>query len=882
MAEPELTIPATGSEPRGDYEPAEVPRTIGRYTILERVGAGASGVVFSAYDPRLDRRVAVKLLKWQAGADGREALLAEARALARLDHPNVVAVHDVGELEDRAFIAMAFVDGPTLRAWVDEQPAGDWRSRVEVYRAAGRGLAAAHEAGIVHRDFKPDNVLVASGGQPRVADFGLAMLAAEPMLAADVDDEESVTLGAAGTPAYMAPELAQGAVADERSDQYSFCVSLYEALFGQRPFPSLLSALASEGAIELPTTPSIPAHILRAMSRGLLPRPEDRWPSMSALLDALEADPASVRNRWLAVGIGAVVIAGSSAAIATAVKEEAGCDGGADRIAEIWNEEQRDRIISAFAASGVPFASAASERATTGLDDYASRWAEAHDEACKAHARGEQSGETLDLRMACLGRLQHSLGWMVTALSDAEAEDIGRLDDLFGNLEPVHRCAETTALVGRHPLPPDRDSRAEIARLERELSEIRTAAWFRRANDKEGRIAEVVEGAESTTYPPLVARAYLALGEVRESEGDYGQALDAFEHSWRVASTTSQPLAAATAAVDSVRQLGFGLMLFEAAELRARDARAFLDELRTDDPRSADELGIELSLALAKGELRKPDGGDAGVIAQRVVALVETAEPVDQQSLAQAIEIQGWAAMLRRDFAEALEHYRRALVLLQARVGPDHPNLSVTHNSIGLALKNQARFEAAARHFERALAVLEANGEAPGASTVMYRRNLGFTYLAMGDDEAAIEHLDAAFEGEELGPALLLQFQFVEYTRALRRVGRVEDSEAWLEASIRAAELHEDTSQQTKYFVRECESALERDTPELAVMIGERGLATVSRRKVPAEDWARLAMTLSKALRVRGATGDVGVADRLEREATVILEAGRMPGLPTE
>lgn len=879
MAEPELTIPATGSEPRGDHEPAAIPRTIGRYSILERVGAGASGVVFSAYDPKLDRRVAVKLLKWQEGAEGREALLAEARALARLDHPNVVAVHDVGELEGRAFIAMAFVDGPTLRTWVNEQPVGDWRSRVEVYRAAGRGLAAAHEAGIVHRDFKPDNVLVAPDGTPRVADFGLALLAAEPMLAADLDDEEHVTLGAAGTPAYMAPELAQGAVADERSDQYSFCVSLYEALFGQRPFPSLLSALASDGAIELPTAPNVPVPILRAMSRGLQPKPEDRWPSMSALLAALEADLTSQRNKWLAVGIGAVVIAGSSAAIATAVKDEARCDGGAGRIAEVWNEEQRDRITNALASSGVPFASSASERTINGLEDYASRWAKAHDDACEAHARGEQSGETLDLRMACLVRLQHSLGSMITALSGATADDIRQIHDLFGKLEPVHRCAETTALVGRHPLPADRDTRAEVARLERELSEIRTAAWFRRASDKEGRIAEVVEEAESTKYLPLVARAYLALGEVRESEGDYGQALDAFEHSWTVASTTSQPLAAATAAVDSVRQLGFGLMLFEAAELRARDARAVLERLRTNDPRSAEELGIELSLALAKGELRKPDGGDAGEIARRVVELVEAAEPVDQQSLAQAIEIQGWAAMLRRDFAKALEHYRRALVLLETRVGPDHPNLSVTHNSIGIALKNQARFEAAARHFERALAVLAANGEMSGASTVMYRRNLGFTYLAMGDDESAIEHLDAAFESEELGPALLVQFQFVEFTRALRRVGRVEDAEAWLEASISAAERDEDSSRQTEFFVRECQAALERDTPELAVTIGERGLAAVSRREVPAEDWARLAMALSKALRIRGASGDVGVADRLAREATVILEAGRMPGL---
>ena len=877
----ELTLPATGGELRAVEEPSEVPRTIGRYTTLDRLGAGATGVVFSAYDPKLDRRVAVKLLKWHGGRRGREALLAEARALARLDHPNVVTVHDVGELGARAFIAMAFVDGPTLRGWTAELPAEDWRSRVDVFIAAGRGLAAAHQAGIVHRDFKPDNVIVDRHGQPRVVDFGLALLAAGPVSEEDVHDGASETVGTAGTPAYMAPELMQGATADERSDQYSFCVSLYEAIYGKRPFDGVVSALAADGAFEVPTTGSVPAHILRAIVRGLKAQPEERWPSMTALLDALEADPNRARNRWLVAGLGIIAVAVCSASVATAVKDGTRCDGGADRIASAWSDDHRQRVAQAIESTGLPFARVAAERVLADLDGYANRWASAHDDACEAHARGEQSGAMLDLRMACLGRLEHSLGSVVAELESATTDDVVRLEELLENLEPTHRCRDADALKSVHPLPADPAARAEIESVERELAELRASAWFRRAGDaaRMDQSATIVERAEQTQYPPLVARAYMALGELHESNDRQQEAVDAFERSWRVASTTGQPFAAANAAVNSVRILGFGLRRFEAVEVRAEDARAFLERARANHAESVADLELALALALARAELRKPDGGRAGALAQKVVAGLEAEGATDKPAMTVALEIQGWAALLRHDFAEARIHYERGLERLEARLGPDHPGMATAHNSLGLVLKNEERFADAAHHLERALSILEDNGMGSAPHANMFRRNLGFTYLAQKNDEAALEQLDAAFEQRPPPPGLLMQHQFIEYTRALKRVGRVEDAQAWLEEALRAAELADDVARQAKFFRGECESALDHGWPEIAVAIGERGLAAMSQRDVAPEDWARLAAALAESLRQRGEVGDESRAERLDAEATVILEAGdKRPG----
>jgi serine/threonine protein kinase len=208
--------------------------TVGRYRLLQLVGRGGMGEVYAAYDPELDRRVAIKILRADARPDAIEAarLAREAQSVARLSHPNVVAIYDVGSSAGRMFLAMELVEGETLAAWL----AHHTRTTSEIlsmFMMAGRGLCAAHRAGIVHRDFKPQNVMVARDGSARVMDFGLAA-AGGPGHAQQVRLTKAGAI--LGTPLYMSPEQMVGQAVDPRADQFSFCVSLWEALHGARPF----------------------------------------------------------------------------------------------------------------------------------------------------------------------------------------------------------------------------------------------------------------------------------------------------------------------------------------------------------------------------------------------------------------------------------------------------------------------------------------------------------------------------------------------------------------------------------------------------------------------------------------------------------------------
>jgi predicted Ser/Thr protein kinase len=279
-----------------EAEPVDLPvgkgTRIGRYAVESVVGAGGMGAVYAAHDPELERRVAIKLVHHRIDQP-EEHLRQEARAMARLAHPNVVQVYDVGLHGGRTYIAMELVEGRTLRSWLQEAP----RSRAEIVAAfveAGRGLSAAHDAGLLHRDFKPDNVFLARDGRIKVGDFGLA----RPVEAGEERDAEGRQKAACGTPAYLAPEVIAGLSPSVASDQFSFCVSLWEGLHGQRPFSgsNVLTLLeeARAGRIQPPSR-RVPAWLRRVVLRGLAPDPAARHPSMEALLRALAPEPRRVR-----------------------------------------------------------------------------------------------------------------------------------------------------------------------------------------------------------------------------------------------------------------------------------------------------------------------------------------------------------------------------------------------------------------------------------------------------------------------------------------------------------------------------------------------------------------------------------------------------------
>jgi predicted Ser/Thr protein kinase len=341
--------------------------SIGRYLVLDRVGQGGMGVVYKALDPQLGRAVALKLLKTDATSKVlHERLLREAHALARLSHPNVVAVHDAGPFGDDVFVAMEFIEGRTLRQWLTESR--DWRSVLDVFLAAGEGLAAAHRAGLVHRDFKPDNVIVGADGRVRVLDFGLARAtgATEPeptpspsssgrhRLASPLTRHGAIM----GTPRYMAPEQHRGEAVDEAADQFSFCLSLYWALYDLYPFVGDAEKAKSNllaGRISAPPSETnVPRWLHGVVVRGLEPQKTDRYPSMAELLAALRADPlAARRQRWrvalVSAAAMALVVAGMVGALAYRARREATEQA---RLAQQFGQEvEKVESIARIAAS---------------------------------------------------------------------------------------------------------------------------------------------------------------------------------------------------------------------------------------------------------------------------------------------------------------------------------------------------------------------------------------------------------------------------------------------------------------------------------------------------------------------------------------------------
>ncbi|MCA9655462.1 MAG: protein kinase [Myxococcales bacterium] len=316
MVSPRAPGGATAQAPE-QVEPGD-PRSIGRFTVLHKIAEGGMGIVYAALDEQLERKVAIKLLhaRGDQADQAHERMIREARAMARLSHPNVVQVHEVGELDGRIFVAMEYVQGLTLRRWLKAAPRS-WRDVLEIFRQAGQGLAAAHRAGIVHRDFKPDNVVVGKDRRVKVLDFGLARwnepdgeVVGEESAhdrsnpPPELDDERSLTKTGfvMGTPAYMSPEQHEGFPADARSDQFGFCVALYEALYGRRPFPGrsyvkVARAITEDDPLPPPADANVPKWLHKVVMRGLSRDAADRFPSMDALISGFEDFQAKVDAR---------------------------------------------------------------------------------------------------------------------------------------------------------------------------------------------------------------------------------------------------------------------------------------------------------------------------------------------------------------------------------------------------------------------------------------------------------------------------------------------------------------------------------------------------------------------------------------------------------
>ena len=400
-------------------------QTAGRYKLVELNGAGAMGEVYRAEDPELGRDIAIEIL--HAGGS-QPRLLREAQARAKLAHANVLRIHDVGTVDDRVFLARELVTGSTLRARFE---ASEWKPLVELIKSAGRGLAAAHAAGLVHGDFKPENVLVSNDGRVLVTDFGLAREHQAP-----VDGHVF-----AGTPAYMAPEQFEGKPATAASDQFSLCVTLFEALYGERPFQGSTEATlrTAHATLTFPAKP-IPRHLVRLLRRGLSPDPAARFPALSDLLEDLEHSPRKLIGSTvglLAAGaIAAILVSRSSSGPA--------CAEAAD-LAGVWDDATRAKLAQAFERSGLPDAKPSLATIDSQLERYATTWSSTATETCRATARGAQSEALLDLRVQCLQRRRHELGALVEQLTGGDQDNLRDAVRAVLALPSVGACADVSS-----------------------------------------------------------------------------------------------------------------------------------------------------------------------------------------------------------------------------------------------------------------------------------------------------------------------------------------------------------------------------------------------------------------------------------------------------
>ncbi len=468
-------LKASIGAPPGEVAPEPV--RVGRFIVLRCAGAGAMGLVFEAYDPQLDRRVALKLRRGVDTPRERERVLQEARLMARLTHPNIVTVHEVGEADEAVFLVMELVDGVTLADWAASHRGAPDEVRA-AYCQAGRGLAAAHRSGIIHRDFKPANVLVDRGGHVRVTDFGLAVPVS--------------TLGLAGTPAYLAPEVLAGSAATAASDQFSFCVALYEALAGRRPWEGERERVRAAAPPRLPTAVA-PARVRRAIARGLAIDPAQRHPSMDALLVEVDRSPRGARLAAGTLGAAALLAFGSLGYTALEARRRQ-CAGGQEELRGTWSSAQRAKLEQ------LPQPGAA-RAALDALDDWGARWVAQHRDSCEATVvRKEASAQVLDARMRCLGGLRDELEAAVAVIG-AHPEAAAKV---AGNLLPPESC-RAAASNGAWPAPSlDAARLARLAHAVAELAVLRQAALH---VDAQARVALVQELAREGGAPELEARA---------------------------------------------------------------------------------------------------------------------------------------------------------------------------------------------------------------------------------------------------------------------------------------------------------------------------------------------------------------------------------------
>jgi tetratricopeptide (TPR) repeat protein/tRNA A-37 threonylcarbamoyl transferase component Bud32 len=822
--------PSVASEPSdlgndGAYELDRGTR-IERYILLKPLGQGGMGVVYSAYDPDLDRKVAVKLLRPDKrtpdGNTERAWMLREAQAMARIAHPNVIAVYDTGTFGSQIFVAMEFIQGRTLSTWIRNEQ-HSWQEILRVFLEAGRGLTAAHKAGLVHRDFKPSNVLIGEAGRVCVLDFGLARLAqlaeAEERALAGGDEELAELAGEPlalalpdsdllmGTPQYMPPEQYLGTNVDARADQFSFCAAMYWALYRKRPFePRQVARSAAESsrgtartddswkklphasaAREPPSDSKIPSWVRKAVMRGLSLHPDDRFPSMDALLEALAHEQRRVQKRsaLAAAGVLAVAAAGVGGYI---FQQSRVCAGADSLVASAWGPESHKKLEAAFLATGKPFAQETAQKVMGVLDGYASQWAGMHTEACEAtRVRGEQTEELLSMRMVCLDRRRKDLSALSSQLVQADGKVVERAVEAAAALPSLQPCEDIASLAEQPPLPADPKLRATIEQLGGKIAEVK-------ALHDAGRYKAGVELAQkiepevvASTYAPLQAELRYHLGWLLQQSGEVDEGIRQLELAFDSAEASRS---------DRIRLEVLTKLIFvlvnnghpENAERWGVVATAILKRLGGDPMLAIDLMGNRGYVALQRG--RYQEAKDAF---ERARALVDANLKPDHPKHAKVSHGLGLVALKMGDHANAIALLSQSLKQTESAKGALHPEAATRHAMLASAYRESGQLENALTHVQKALDVRKVTQgpEHPDVAGTMDELGMSQIALARYDDavktfQEALElkrkalgedHLDLSYSYDGVGQALLAGGKPAEAVEPLRKALAYKDTE---------------------------------------------------------------------------------------------------------
>ena len=775
---------------------------LGRYHVMECVGAGSMGAVFSAFDPELRRQIAIKILPASALAHGdtrddlaNERLIREAQALARLSHPNVVAVHDVGTWEGQVFIAMEFVFGKTLGAWL-RATQRSWPEVRAAFVAAGHGLAAAHREGLVHRDFKPDNVLIGDDGRVRVTDFGLARhLVAQPASSPDDEVDASAagdeaepnlaltrTGALVGTPAYMAPEQLLGRPADAASDQFALCVALHEAVHGARPFAGgtvaeLAANVVASKIVERPPTLAVPRAVRHAIRRGLATDPHERFGSMEALLSVLERNTA---RRWGLVGAVVVSAAGLAAVVWSAQTrrgvntELCATDSG---MSEIWNDARRTRLIAAFDATELAYAPDTGPRFAAHVDQLAERWEGIRERACDG-ALAESSFAVIALRERCLRRHRSALSTLLEAYDELDPDDVARAVASLDALPDLTRCEDQDKLLADVPPPASPDAEEQVEAIRDELAAL---GGLRAA----GRYAEVLERyreldarADAIGYAPLQAETRMRVGDALDLLGNPEAAAEVLEEAVLLATASRYHRLSARALGMQVYALGVAMSRYEEAERVAQRAEAEAYAAGSDPDLLAGVLINRATIAY-----RTKGAEEALVFARQAMELLD---PDDNATQWRNVTFNVGA--FERDLGrldKSQEIFEGYIEQTRRRLGPRHPELAGAYFALAHTHLSAERDDLAREATLEGLSIAEGAFDEQSMQRAGGYDLMGVIEGTVGDYESAERYMRRGLASHlARGDEMQAGYAQAHLAMVLVRQGKIDEGEQQARAAL--------------------------------------------------------------------------------------------------